>query len=60
MRAVSAVNAAGPADTVAGDRAWRTAAAMFLAAFAIRMAVPLLAPGIHYPDEVMQAGFDQA
>jgi hypothetical protein len=55
MRAVSAVNAAGPADTVAGDPSWRTAAAIFLAAFAIRMAVPLLAPGMHYPDEVMQS-----
>ena len=46
---------ANTAGTAAGHPPWRTAAAIFLAAFAIRMAVPLLAPGIHYPDEVMQS-----
>lgn len=32
-----------------------TLAAVFVAAFVLRMAVPVLWPGIHYPDEVMQS-----
>jgi len=32
-----------------------TLAGIFLAAFALRMVVPTLLPGIHYPDEVMQS-----
>ena len=34
---------------------WGFAAALLLAAFALRMAVPLLFPGIHHPDEVYQS-----
>ncbi len=30
-------------------------AAIFIAAFVLRMAVPIFWPGIHYPDEVMQS-----
>ena len=32
-----------------------TLAAIFIGAFALRMAVPMLWPGIHYPDEIMQS-----
>jgi len=32
-----------------------TLAAIFFAAFVLRMTVPILWPGIHYPDEVMQS-----
>jgi len=32
-----------------------TLAAIFIAAFVLRMTVPILWPGIHYPDEVMQS-----
>jgi GPI mannosyltransferase 3 len=32
-----------------------TLAALFIAAFVLRMAVPILWPGIHYPDEIMQS-----
>ena len=36
-------------------RGWLLAAAIFASAFAIRMAIALLLPGIHYPDEIMQS-----
>ena len=32
-----------------------TRSAIFVAAFVLRMAVPVFWPGIHYPDEVMQS-----
>lgn len=48
MRSVpSAASAAATGPT--------TLAAIFVVAFALRLAVPVLWPGIHYPDEIMQS-----
>ena len=44
-------------STAAAGRAtrWTTLAMIFSAAFLLRMAVPIVWPGIHYPDEIIQS-----
>jgi hypothetical protein len=49
---VSAANATNAAPS--RRPAW-IAAAIFICALSVRMAVPVLLPGIHYPDEIMQS-----
>jgi GPI mannosyltransferase 3 len=44
-----------PSTASGGATGPTTLVAIFIAAFALRMAVPTLWPGIHYPDEIMQS-----